>query len=196
MLHLSLDALIGQRKSLEFRVFIDRFAVREDFGLNHYIAILSLNTGYDNFRDERLLLKHKFYFLGEDVLAVFRDDFVLLSSRDDHERLLIEVAEITRVVESVLIDRFARRFFVFVVADHHIIAATENLTDAVLIGIEDLDIDTRQCQTSRLIVVMFSSIQRKNRRTFSQAVSLQAVDTEILHILKELLVNGSTACNQ
>src|SRR5439155_19207660 len=81
---------------------------------------------------------------GVDLCSVGQDDHVLLAAVQPEEPVLVERAEVARVVPAVLVEHSARRFLVLPVALENIGASSEHLP-----VVTDLHLDAREWRADR-----------------------------------------------
>src|SRR5713101_1143899 len=118
--------------------------------------------------------QHVLDVLGVDLRAVGEDDHVLLPSVQPQQAVLVERAEIARVVPAVTIEDRARRLLVLPVALEHVGTPREDL--AVL---GDLDLHAGQRRADRAKAVVLDAVERQPRGALGRSIALNDVDAQL-----------------
>ena len=130
--------------------------------------------------------------LREDIFAVLKNDDILLSSCDEDEALLVDFSEVACVEPSVD-DYLVGSLLVAIVSEHDSLAASNNLSNAVLIRIIDSDFNTRNRNSDRTGVLVLRSFGSQDRGCLCKTVALHGQNSEALKAVDAVDISCSTA---
>src|SRR5262249_17398907 len=128
--------------------------------------------------------------LRRNILCSCRNENVLLASGNPQEAVMIQLAEISRAIPSVL-DRLLGFLLFLEVADHHGRAASQNLTI-----LSYSYFDSRERFPNRSEFEVFLSVHRNHRGSFGQPVAFKDQNTYPEEKFCQILVQRSPAGNE
>jgi hypothetical protein len=143
-------------------------------------------TDHRQLLDVRTVFVEILDLVGIDVLAVGVDDDVLAAPDDVEVALFVEAAEVAGV-EPAIADGVRGGLFVLPVPRHHVLAAGDDLADARVVGVGDLDLDASQRLAHRARDgLLLGRAHRQHGRSLGQAVALEEVEAHAVEHLQHV----------